>query len=123
LASTGFEIYYYSPPLLDPNKTYSIDDFAKTANSRLLANKIEQSLFSAIGEISKSRGVKQADYYVLKNNLCPAVLIECGFISNPDEALLFIDPVYVKKITLGIMQGIADYISVIENSEGGTSYD
>ena len=39
------------------------------------------------------RGAKANDgFYVLRNSVCPAILIECGFISNPDECKLLTSP-------------------------------
>jgi len=33
-----------------------------------------------------SRGVKEKDFYVLRHTLCPAILVELGFITDPEEA-------------------------------------
>ena len=43
-------------------------------------------------EIYCCRGVKEADFYVLKNTACPAVLVETVFIDNPNDAKLLIEP-------------------------------
>lgn len=48
--------------------------------------------------------------YLLKNLKMPAVLIECGFISNPVEANLLIDDDYQKALSLSIYCGIAEYL-------------
>ena len=52
--------------------------------------------------------------FVLKNNCVPSVLIECGFLSNPDEAKLLTDAEYQKKVAEGIYNGILKYYSVVE---------
>jgi N-acetylmuramoyl-L-alanine amidase len=44
------------------------------------------------------------------NVKCPAVIVECGFLSNPDEARLLEDDAYQGKITKAIMDGIRDYL-------------
>ncbi|MGQ9533407.1 MAG: N-acetylmuramoyl-L-alanine amidase [Desulfotomaculales bacterium] len=38
------------------------------------------------------RGMKQADLYVLRKTVCPAVLLECLFVTNPEDAQLLADP-------------------------------
>jgi len=57
------------------------------------------------------REAKRAEIYILKHVSCPAILIECGFLSNAGEEALLRDPAYQKKLALsicgGLMKGIA----------------
>lgn len=55
-----------------------------------------------------SRGVREADYVVLANTKCPAVLIECGHISNPREAALLYDGSYQDRIAAAIADGVVE---------------
>ncbi len=48
--------------------------------------------------------------YLLEKLKTPAVLVECGFISNPQEANLLIDEDYQKILALSIHCGIAEYL-------------
>lgn len=94
--------------------------YADTDRSDLLANYIETALGEAIGT-DNVRGAKQipSDIYLMKNINCPAVLVECGFLSNPnDESLLTTDS-YQIKLAMGIASG---YIRAIDNINiGGTN--
>lgn len=53
-----------------------------------------------------SKGLRNADYRVLVQTQCPAVLIECGFMSNYDEAALLLDPWYQDKLARAIADGV-----------------
>lgn len=59
---------------------------------------------------AKSRGVKQANYAVIRETTMPAILIEGGFVTNSAELQRLKDPLYLKRIAWGIMRGIQDYI-------------
>ncbi|UCD19766.1 MAG: N-acetylmuramoyl-L-alanine amidase [candidate division WOR-3 bacterium] len=61
-----------------------------------------------------SRGVKQAGFYVLHGAFMPAVLVECAFISNPEEEKLLRQKDFQKKLALCIYRGIDDYIEDYE---------
>ncbi len=61
-----------------------------------------------------SRGVKQAGFYVLHGAFMPAVLVECAFISNPDEEKLLRKKEFQKQLAFCIYQGIKDYIEDYE---------
>ncbi len=50
-------------------------------------------------------------YYILKNQKKPSVIVECGFLSNPDENKLLNSEEYQKKIAWAIYIGIADYFA------------
>jgi len=55
------------------------------------------------------RGVKQAGFYVLRGAQMPAVLLECGFISNPVEEARLVKPEFQMSIADGIASGIRQY--------------
>lgn len=52
--------------------------------SKKIATKISNKVSSDLGY--RNRGVKDENFYVIKNTLTPAILLECGFISNATEA-------------------------------------
>jgi N-acetylmuramoyl-L-alanine amidase len=58
----------------------------------------------------KSKGVKQAPFYVLLGAQMPSILIETAFISNPRECKRLVNPKYQDRIAEGIVQGIRNYI-------------
>lgn len=72
-----------------------------------VADLIQNSLSTYCGARFKSG--KIGDYYVLNSNYYSAVLIECGFISNPEEERKLKTPEYRKKIVDAIYSGILLY--------------
>ena len=79
--------------------------------SPLLAECIQRSFVSCIDPENK-RVAKESheSIYLMKNISSPAVTIECGFLSNPDEAELLQSEVYQKQIALAVTKGYLDYI-------------
>ena len=85
---------------------------------RLSGDKAEESyelarcLLSAMGGTTgaKQRGVfKRNTYSGLNWSKVPAVLIECGYMSNPEEDSLLSTPEYQEKLALGMALGLMDY--------------
>ena len=60
----------------------------------------------------KSRGVKTANYAVLKNTNMPAVLVETAFIDNENDAAFLGSEDGQKQIAKGIAEGIMEYLGV-----------
>ena len=58
----------------------------------------------------KSKGVKQAPFYVLLGAQMPSVLIETGFISNARECKRLVSPKFQERLVEGIVRGIRSYI-------------
>ena len=57
-----------------------------------------------------NRGVKQAGFHVIRNTTRnPAVLIECGFVSNPTERARMLTGEFRARLAEGIAQGIVAY--------------
>lgn len=57
-----------------------------------------------------ARGVNQAGFYVLRGAFMPAVLVECAFISNPEEEKLLRQKEFKQKIAHAILCGLSDFI-------------
>ena len=47
----------------------------------------------------------------MKNSQVPAILVECGFLSNPEEEKLLKDEYYQSKMAWAIADGIMEYLS------------
>ncbi len=57
----------------------------------------------------RDRGLRHARFQVLRNAAMPAILIECGFLSNEGEAAALASPRYREKLAEAIAQGIINY--------------
>lgn len=60
------------------------------------------------------RGFKRARYAVLRHAPCPAVLVECGFLSNTNDARLLADPAYRDLLATAIADGIRAFAQINE---------
>lgn len=74
-----------------------------SANSRMAAGLVEDAMM-ATG--LSSRGVQGGDFVVLVNTNCPAILVECGCLSNPREAGMLYDSSFQDNIAAAIANGI-----------------
>jgi N-acetylmuramoyl-L-alanine amidase len=68
--------------------------------------------FVAGGAPSSNRGVRRRGYYVLRKARVPAVLVECGFLTNPTEAQYAQTASYRQKLADEIADGIRGRFSV-----------
>jgi N-acetylmuramoyl-L-alanine amidase len=75
------------------------------AESSRLAESVQSELNAATGV--RDRGVRQAPFRVLMGATMPAILIEAGFISNPDEEARFKDDAYKDKVVDAIARAVA----------------
>ena len=77
------------------------------AKNMLLAYCIHKSLVKTLS--SEDRGIKRARFAVLKDARIPALLVECGFMSSPEDMQKIIDVAWRKEIARGIADGVKDY--------------
>lgn len=85
--------------------------------SEALAKSIQQSLIETVNPTMK-REVKKADgsIYLLKKAKIPAVLVECGFLSNSQELAKLTDEAYQKQLAWAIYCGILQYFNELESN-------
>ncbi len=75
--------------------------------STALAATVQEALVEETGAIDK--GVRIANFYVLRHSDSPAVLVEVGFLSNRAEAARLNTPAYQQEAAYGIYKGIVRY--------------
>ncbi len=78
---------------------------------KLLAENLQKS-FNQMEEASRDCSILTGDYYILNTSKCPAVIAECGFLSNEDDEKLLISDEYQDNLAYAIFKGIVDYLSV-----------
>ncbi len=87
--ANGIETYYYS------------------AKSARLAHRIHPLMVRVAG--TEDRHVRQRGFYVLRHSRIPAVLLECGFLTNPYEGRRCLSPAYRQRMAEAIVRGILAY--------------
>ena len=82
----------------------------KNEFGKILAEEIQKSALML--DASNHRQSKASDdtIFLLKNLSMPAVLIECGFISNPQESLMLLDEDYQNKLAFALYNGICKFL-------------
>lgn len=85
----GLETYYYS-------------------SGGRLAQTIHNSILQNVD--IRDRGVRQARFYVLRKSSMPAVLVEVGFVTSPQESVKLASPNYQSQMARAIARGILQYI-------------
>ena len=108
-AAQGIETYYYQPYAEYPsriNATYHANP-TRLSMSDTLANAIQSSLINATG--AQNQGVKRQTFAVLRETTAPAVLLELGFLSNPQEAARLSTSDYQETLANAIVAGIKSY--------------
>lgn len=73
--------------------------------SRVFASNVNDQLVKWSGLVN--RGVKTANFAVVRDTRCPSILVECGFMSNKEEAALLMSAAYRAKCAEAIAAGIA----------------
>lgn len=75
-----------------------------------LASIIQKQIITSTNQ-TKIRTIKSNDdYYLLKHSSIPTVIVECGFLSNPEEEKLLLTDEYQRKMAWAIHLGILQYL-------------
>ena len=74
-----------------------------------LAKSIQSNLNETIQKENKRVAMKLDTVYIMKHVEIPISIVECGFLSNPEEEKLLLEDDYQNKLAWGIYNGITDY--------------
>lgn len=83
--------------------------------SQKLAEAIQNQIKTFLDNSNKMEAKASTSYFLLKETATPAVIVECGFLTNHEEMLKLANEEYQQKIAWAIYLGILDYFIIIEN--------
>lgn len=84
---------------------------SKNENSINLAKKIQSNLNDAIQKENTRVAMKLEKVYIMKHVEIPISIVECGFLSNPEEEQQLLNEEYQDRLAGGIFNGILDYFN------------
>jgi N-acetylmuramoyl-L-alanine amidase len=90
--------------------------FNRSDNSKKLAECIQKEIKSFVDYQNKFDAKENSNYYVLKQTSMPAVIVECGFLTNPSEKSKLLDSDYQDRMAWAIYMGLIDYFSQQEKA-------
>ncbi|MBI1859351.1 MAG: N-acetylmuramoyl-L-alanine amidase [Deltaproteobacteria bacterium] len=135
----GFEVYFLSHEASDaearrlvqienhteevPIKSEILSILTDVQNTKHIedSSRLAETIFNRLSLVHtpNGRGVRQGPFTVLSGTSMPSVLIEMGFVSNPNDAKFLHNPVYLRRLADAISAGVIDF--VLRNRKSQTS--
>jgi len=97
---------YTSPQIKGAQVFY----YTTSAESQKLAEIIQKTLIEQVDPDNHREAKPNDSYYMLKRTSSVIVIVECGFLSNPEEAAKLTDEEYQQKLVEAICQGAFQYM-------------
>ncbi|MES0488812.1 MAG: N-acetylmuramoyl-L-alanine amidase [Leptospirales bacterium] len=76
------------------------------SESKVLARALNRTFMTHFDGLVSARGIKRADFAVLRGSMMPAVLFEMGYISNANEAVVLRSKKYREKLSIAIVEAV-----------------
>lgn len=95
-SAKGIEVFYYGKGI--PSRRQLSKDLASCVLNQMIGT-----------TKAKSRGVKQGNFQVIRETTMPGILVEAGFITNPEERALITTQTYLDQLAKGIARGVDQY--------------
>ncbi len=104
--------------LLSIHQNYFTDDryngaqvfYSSNRESEILAKSLQQSLVKSLNPGSNRRAKKSSGIYLMEHIQCPGALIECGFLSNPEEESKLCSEDYQKKLCCVVAVCVGNFL-------------
>ncbi len=81
-----------------------------SGEGKRLAEVMQRQLISSLDESNRRVAKANDDYYMLKNTQGVMVIVECGFLSNPEEAKKLTENTYQRQVAWAIALGTLQYL-------------
>ncbi len=115
-AISGIETFVLSPEGAPSTYSNRVNEKARSGNvfdkeNMRLGYEIQRNTMRRTG--ADDRGVKHANFVVLRDAPCPATLVEIGFLTNRSEEFRLSTRAYQSKVALGIAEGVIAYRNAV----------
>ena len=94
-SAKGAQVFYYS----------------ESKEGKELAEILQKNLIEIADQENNRVAKANTSYYILKNTSAPTVIVECGFLSNPEEEVLLNTAKYQDKLVEALQKGICEYLN------------
>ncbi|HIR28571.1 MAG TPA: N-acetylmuramoyl-L-alanine amidase [Candidatus Choladousia intestinigallinarum] len=84
--------------------------YEHSTEGQKLASMIQKQLNEELTETTSRQEKANSTYYILKQSKGTAVIVECGFLTNPQEEALLIQEDYQNRAAAAICRGILEYL-------------
>ncbi|MDD7177700.1 MAG: N-acetylmuramoyl-L-alanine amidase [Lachnospiraceae bacterium] len=84
--------------------------YGQSEEGENLAKLIQESLIERADPQNHRQAKANESYYLLKRTVSPTVIVECGFLSNPQEAELLTDEDYQNRLVWAIHMGVMEFL-------------
>ncbi len=96
------------PPQSLPTPTPQMNSLRRMELSRTLASRVLSYMLGTTAAVN--RGVRSADFFVVRYTSVPAILVEMGYLSHPIEGQNLRDANYLDRLAHGIARGVLEYL-------------
>jgi N-acetylmuramoyl-L-alanine amidase len=128
----GYEVWYLSPDyrrtVIDRERYADSAEVIPILNAMLeeefttesiiMAQSIMRGLDETLGRSLPSRGIKAEEWFVVRNARMPSILVELGFVTNQEDALLLTSDTPLRNFSEALYKGIVEFITLFEGSGG-----
>lgn len=97
---------YTSPQIKGAQVFY----YTTSKESQALAETVQKTLIEQVDPENHREAKANDSYYLLKKTEPPIIIVECGFLSNPEEAEKLTDDAYQQNIVDAVCLGIFKYL-------------
>ncbi len=87
---------------------------ASSEQGKALAGCIQQQMISSLDRENKRQIKANQDYYMLKNTQKVMVIVECGFLSNVQEAQLLTQEAYQRRVAWAVALGTMQWLGTLD---------
>lgn len=85
--------------------------YKDSADSKKAAETMQKSLKDRVDQENKREAKANASYYLLKKTSSPVIIVECGFLSNSEEAAKLSDDMYQERVAWAVFMGIMQTVN------------
>ncbi len=87
--------------------------YQHSEDGKELAECVQKHMVEELDKTNKRTAKANDSYYLLRKTETPIVIVECGFLSNWEEAELLVTKKYQKKVAKAVCNGIEEYLNGI----------